>query len=243
MSSVRLTGLAVTFLLAALLVPPPASAFRLVPIEMDFAPSGRDAKKTFSLTNENADPVAVEIVIKARSMDESGQDGLKDAVDDWVVFPEQIILQPGETQSVRVQWVGDAAPAAELPFRLIAEQLPIDIGRPPAQGGQVRLLVRYVASLYVVPPDAKPDVRILSAGPVEGGAALEVVVRNHGTMRHILKDASLTVAAGDRTVTLPPEALTGFAGENVLAGATRRFRLPWPQGLPVGPVTASLSLP
>ncbi len=246
MSCLRRLGL-LTLLLAAALVPAgPAAAFRLVPIEMEFAPAGREATQTFSASNDSAVPVAVEVTIKARAMNESGQDVLQDAFDDWVVFPEQLILQPGETQTIRVQWIGDAAPPRELPFRLVAEQVPVDIGRPPAQGGQVRLLVTYVASLYVVPEGARPDVKIVSAGPVtapNGQAALEVVARNDGTRHRILKDASLGIAAGGKTLTLPAEALEGFAGENILAGATRRFLLPWPAGLPVGPVTVDLSLP
>ena len=243
MSILRRSGPLLLLLVATLLAAAPAGAFRLVPIEMEFAPSGRDATRTFSVTNESSEPVAVEVTIKARAMTETGDDQLTDAYDDWVVFPEQLILQPGETQSIRVQWIGQAAPAKELPFRLIAEQQAVDIGRPPAQGGQVRLLVKYIASLYVVPEGVKPDVRIVSAGPAEGGAVLEIVTRNDGTKRQILKDASLTLKAGGKSLTLEKESLEGFAGENVLPGVTRRFRLPWPPGLPVGPVDATLSLP
>lgn len=221
----------------------PAQAFRLVPIEMDFAPSGRDATKTFSISNDAADPVAVEVTIMSRTMAESGQDQLADASDTWVVFPEQIVLQPGETQTIRVQWIGNPAPTKEIPFRLIAEQLAIDIGKAPAQGGQVRLLVKYIASLYVVPPDARANVALVSAAPADNGAVLELVARNEGTKRQILKDASLKLSAGGQTLTLDATQLEGFAGENILGGTTRRFRLPWPKGLPVGPVTANLILP
>lgn len=220
----------------------PAQAFRLVPIEMEFEPSGRGATQIFRLENENREPVAVEVRVMARSQDADGQDVLAEAPDDWVVFPEQVILEPGQNQSVRVQWVGNAAPAKELAYRLIAEQLPVDIGKAPPQGGQVRLLVRYVASLYVMPQGVRPNVAVASAARTADGK-LEVVVQNAGTSRQILREPTLTLQAGGKTVSLKADQLEGLAGENVLAGTTRRFLLPWPAGLAAGPVTASLKVP
>jgi len=232
-------------LCAGLLLPASADAFRLVPIEMEFDPSGRRATQIFRIENENRAPAAIEIHVMNRSMGRDGEDILEDAGDDWVVFPEQIILEPGETQSIRVQWVGDANPSKELSYRLIAEQLPIDIGQAPAQGGQVRLLVRYVASLYVIPPGAKAKLSVESAQPAAtpDGPRLELIVRNEGTARQVLRDPTLTVTAGGRTLTLGAEQLTGLTGENLLSGTTRRFLVPWPNSLPQGPLTASLAVP
>lgn len=224
----------------------PASAFRLIPIEMNFEPSGRGATQIFRLENDAQTPVAVEISIVGRGQDENGEDVLSGGGDDWVIFPEQLILEPGQNQSVRVQWIGNAAPPKELPFRLVAEQLPIDVGQAPAQGAQVRLLVQYKASLYVVPPGVAPKLTVLSAGPTklsDGGTVLDLRVQNSGTAHQILRDPTLTLAAGNTKVSIKADKLGGLAGENLLPGVTRRFLLPWPQELPVGPLTATIALP
>ena len=223
----------------------PAMAFRLVPIEMEFAPAGRGATQTFRLENDTADPVAVEIRMMSRRMTEQGEDQLEDAADKFTVYPEQVVLQPNQSQSVRVQWTGEANPAKELAFRLVAEQLPVDLGRAPPQGGQVRLLVRYVASLYVTPPGSKSDVKVVSVEPksTPQGKRLEVTVANRGTMRQILREPTLTVQAGSKSIDLRGEQLTGMAGENVLAGGVRRFLIPMPAALAQGPLHASLVLP
>lgn len=224
----------------------PASAFRLVPIEMEFEPSGRGATQIFRIENDKDEPIAVEVTVMARGQNPDGQDILSDAGDDWIVFPEQIILEPGQNQSVRVQWAGTATPPKELAYRLIAAQQPIDIGKAPPQGGQVRLLVQYVASVYVMPPGVKANLSVTGAQAAKGpdGPALEVTVQNTGTTRQILRDPTLTVQAGGKSVALTGEvALNGLTGENVLAGSTRQFVLPWPAGLPVGPVTVSLRVP
>lgn len=246
MSVLRRT-IAPLLLLAAVLLPSSAAqAFRLVPIEMEFEPSGRNATQIFRVENEGNEPVAIEVRVEKRAMDRNGEDILTEAYDDWVVFPEQIILNPKETQSIRVQYVGNATIATEQPYRLIADQLPVDIGRGPAQGGQVRLLVRYVAALYVMPAGVGPDVQVDTAGPTggPGGAGmLELVLTNRGTSRQVLLDPVVTLQAGAQSLKLTGEALTGLAGENLLAGTTRRFLVPWPGGVPQGPVSATLQLP
>jgi len=219
----------------------PAHAFRLVPIEMEFAPAGRGATQTFRVENDSADPVAVELRILARRMSEQGEDQLTEVPDAFLVFPEQIVLQPNQSQSVRVQWTGDANPAKELAFRLVAEQLPVDLGRAPPRGGQVRLLMRYIASVYVTPPTARADVAV--TGVEARGKQLEVSVTNRGGMRQILRDPVLSLRAGGKTIELRGDQLAGLAGENVLAGASRRFLIPWPAGLAQGAMSATLTLP
>lgn len=219
----------------------PAQAFKLTPIEMEFAPSGRGATQTFMLENPNAAPEAIEIRMWQRDMDAMGEDILVEDIDNFVVFPAQIILQPGQEQAVRVQWIGDPAPAGELPYRLIAEQLPIDLGEVQAEGGQMKLLVRYIASLYVVPDGAKPDVALQSAGPAADGSGLELVFTNTGNAHALLTDLTLTISGGGAQAVLTRDDLETVAGQNLLAGHSRSFVIPWPPGIAPGPVEVEFS--
>ena len=242
----RVRGLtALIALLGGLLAAGNAAAFRLVPIEMELEPSGRGATQIFRVENDNRDAVAIEIKILARKMGMSGEDVLTETGDEFVVFPEQMILQPGENQSLRVQWVGDPKPERELPYRLIAEQLPIDIGKAPASGGQVRLLVRYVASLYIKPAGVKAAVSFVSAKQetTPQGPALAIVLRNDGNARQIMKEPTVTLTGGGKTVTLKAEQLAGLVGENLLGGTTRQFLIPVPAGLPAGALTGTIAFP
>ncbi|WP_374666891.1 molecular chaperone [Ramlibacter sp.] len=210
-----------------------AHAMSFTPIEMDFSPSGRGATQVFRLENTTAEPTAVEITLKSRQMKADGEDVLADADDQFNVFPAQVVLQPGQAQTVRVQYVGPAALQAERAFRLIAEQLPIDVGQAPTNGGRMRLLVKYVASVYVVPANVRAVLKTGEAKVVTAGNArwLEVPVTNEGGTRRILKNAQLEVAGR----TLGAEQLKGLEGENVLAGTTRVFRVPAPADLPATP--------
>jgi fimbrial chaperone protein len=222
----------------------PAAAFRLIPIEMNFEPSGRGATQIFRVENDKTVPVAIEVSIIGRGQDQQGEDTEVPMGDDWVLFPEQIILQPGESQSVRVQWIGDATLDRERAFRLIAAQQAIDFGETPTQGGQVKLLVQYKASLYVAPIGTKPQLSLVAAAPGKraDGPGLDLDVRNDGNAHGFLRNPLLTLEAGGKSLVLKADRLDGLANENVLAGVTRRFSLPWPTELPVGPVKAKLEL-
>src|SRR5688572_9827505 len=99
-----------------------------------------------------------------RQVSVDGQEQGSNADDDFLVYPAQILLEPGGRQTVRVTWLGDPAPGQELPYRLLAEQLPIeqiwpDAGlRPTVAVGKLVILYRYKGSAYIRPRGVKPDV-------------------------------------------------------------------------------------
>jgi fimbrial chaperone protein len=220
---------------------PAAHAFKLVPITMDFDPSGRGASRVFRVENDSEKRVAVQISIFQRTMTIDGQEENTPAEDDFMVYPAQMILKPGEVQSVRVKWLGNPDPERELSYRIFAEQLPINLTKEKQSGAKINLIVRYLGSIYIVPKGAKANVEIASiapsAGP-DGERRMSIVFQNRGTAHAILRDLQLTLKAGGKKIQLRGEHLEGIAGENILAGAARRVILPWPPELPEGEVEA-----
>ncbi len=217
-----------------------AHAISFTPIEVDFSPAGRAATQVFRLENTTAEATAVEISVKSRKMERNGDDTLGDADDQFSIFPAQVVLQPGQVQTIRVQYTGPAAIDSERAFRLIAEQLPIDVGQAPQNGGRMRLLVKYVASAYVVPANVKAILSVQSVQAVSDstGKWLDVTVLNDGTTRKVLREAKLVVGS----TTLEGAAVKGLAGENILAKTTRTFRIPAPADLKTASMPARLVL-
>jgi len=201
-------------------------AMTFSPIEMDFSPTGRGATRIFRLENNTSEPTAVEMTIKSRAMAINGDDVLGDAEDQFNIYPPQLVLQPGQFQSVRVQYVGSATLDNERAFRLVAEQLPVDLGEAPQDGGRMRLLVKYIASVYVVPRNVRALLSVSEAQIVSEGAQrwLQVKVQNDGGTRKILKNAKLIIGP----LSLSGDALLGMEGENVLAQTARVFRVKLP---------------
>ena len=224
-----------------------AFALKVVPFVAEFAPKGTGANQTFQVQNDTDQPAAVQLTMVHRDMDELGQEKLTDAEDDFTVFPPQMVLLPQESRAVRVQWLGNPDPKSELTYRLIVEQLPVELSQVPQRGGQVRITVRYETAIYVLPQGAKGDLVVEKAEEQPGAAGahqLALTLRNTGTAHALVQAPVLTLKpASGAAVTLSTEdQLKGLINENVLAGHARRFLLPWPQGLAAGPVQAALKV-
>ncbi len=238
---------------AGALMAPPSWAdatYQLSPSSLTLEPSGSRSTGSFQVRSTGDEPVAIEIRVTERQMDLNGKETRPDAEDDFVVYPPQILLQPGQVQTVRVTWLGEPNPTHELPFRLMAEQLSIAFDEPEAEVTtavvRINALYNFVASLYVAPRGVSPNVVLESASHqnINGQDALVVQFHNQGTAHQLLTGLHLTLTprAGGQTVTLNPEQLQGVSGENLLAQNQRQFTVPWPAGLPVGPVTATFDL-
>jgi fimbrial chaperone protein len=230
--------------LLALMLSVTASAFELKPMTQTFEPAGRGVNNTFVVHNDLDEEVAVTLTIKARAVDAEGVETLKDTKD-FVVFPTEIMLKGKASQTVRVKWQGDSSVPLERPYRFIAEQVQLKHSRSQPFGASmaIKLVLRYGGTIYVATNKARPDVVVAEVKKVDapGGAALELVLANHGSRHAIIDQPSLSVKAGGATRRFTPAELEkALAGENILAGGQRRIRLPWPAELPAGPLEAKL---
>ncbi len=220
----------------------PAAAFKMTPIELTFPLEGRETRQSVVLQNETAEPAAIEITVHKRTMTRDGKDVLDGPVQDFLVVPSQVVLMPGRSQTVRIQWQGQPV-EQEAAYRLIAEQLAVDIGEAVQQGGRMRLLVRYEGALYVKPDGTAHDVTVESAViRQDGGKAsmLDLSFHNKGTAHVGLSDLSLEIKRnGASLAKLAPDALEGVSGENLLAGHRRDFTIALPQPVDPGPADVS----
>lgn len=140
-----------------------AQAFSFEPITQDYTPSGRGANNVFKVSNSDTENVAIKITIRPRRLEPDGTEVQGELSDLFLIYPKQIILKPGESRSIRVKWLGDPEPDTELPFRIIAAQVPVSFSDTiQTEGGQITLTYRYEGNIYIVPPGAKPKIGIKS---------------------------------------------------------------------------------
>ncbi|MDA1132782.1 MAG: molecular chaperone [Proteobacteria bacterium] len=210
-----------------------AAAFQLIPIVMEFAPSGRAATQTFGIWNDAAEPVAVQIDMVERLVGIDGSETLPPAGDRFLVYPNQALVPPNEMQLIQVRWLGEADLARELAFRIIAEQLPVALEGAPPPGGRIDILVRYEGAVYVTPAGATSSLAVEEAARevTDAGVRLAVTIANRGTRHGVLNGAVLSLRTDAAGIELKGAELSGLEGENVLAGNRRRFLLPWPESL------------
>lgn len=204
-------------------------AFTLIPMSTTLDPKGMGTAQNFRLDNSSSNRVAFQISVLTRDMDENGNETNQSAAALFTVFPPQGAIAPGKSQNVRLVWKGPANPDRELAFRLVAEELPVNF-TPEAGKAQIKVLLRYMAAVYVAPRNVKSSLQVGGCVRTETNTYV-LTVTNSGTAHRVLREPklSLTDPQGQRRE-VPSEALQPVASENVLAGRTRRFVLTLPGG-------------
>ena len=206
-----------------------AHALLLSPMSASLAPSGEGATHTFELTNQFDRTIAVQLSIGERVQSATGAESVRrDAGISrrFVLFPASVSLKPKEKRLVRLAWRGEPHLDHELNFRLIAEQLPISgerKGDEAERRAAVNLLMKYIAAVYITPPESKSNVEILNVA--RAGAKMRIRIRNSGRRHQILRRFHLQWDGGS----LDPEQPRELAGQNILAGQERDFEFAWPK--------------
>ncbi len=227
----------------------PALAFKLDPISRVFEPAGAGATQSYQVINDSAEQIAVELSMVERKISLDGEETTESADDDFLVYPSQMILPPQGVQSVRVTWLGNPNPEKELAYRLVAEQLPINLEKPEASQpetttGGIKMMFRYMGSVYIRPKNAQSNVvlnSITHEKGTDGNDLLVVTFDNQGTRRAVLSELNLNLTSQGNQLTLKPEQLEGINNGVILAGNKRKFTIPWPQQLPIGEVTGTFT--
>ncbi len=254
-------------LAVAVLLPLPAAAYSVAPSLVMLRSTGSGSSAFLRLENKAMKPAAIEITIHEHRRDLDGKSIQgAEANDDFIIYPAQLVMIPGDEVSVQVRWIGEPALGTERAYTLVTREVAIPrsaADQPDASAGvriEITVLMNYEVRIYVTPPGAKPKTVVESvaerkqAEPAGEGAVgaesalLEVILANRGTARQVMEKMSLVFvpldAAGkplkQPAVTLAATKVPGMSSP-LLAGDRRRLLIPRPAGLPAGPVRVTLS--
>jgi fimbrial chaperone protein len=234
------------------------AGYSLTPLITVLEPSRHKTTAEVVIKYEGADnvkvPLPIELKVKSR---EISLDGLNvifhddKAADDFVIYPAQIVLMPGETQRVQVQWVGESMPKKEIAYGLIADQAPVKLGdedlpRTKAEG-RLNILTRYEGIILVHPAGVHPNVVVDSAVFIKdshGRPRMVITFNNIGTAMQKLAGVKLKVTSLDKnnrpltnkSISYKPFLDSQKTNHSLFAGFRRKLDLPWPEGVPFGPV-------
>ena len=207
-----------TLILLAKLLIANAHAFELSPTVSVITLPQDAGGITLYLKNPREKPLPVELNMVERTVHEDGAEDYKPADALFLVFPPQAVINPGETQAFRVQWLGDA-PAESRSFTLFAKEIPVDL---TASGSpQVQTVFKMGASIHVTPAAAKPDISLTHSQVT--GKDLQITLKNSGNRFIYLNEVSLIFP--DKTYT--GTDLANIAGRTLLTpGSIRTFTVP-----------------
>lgn len=205
-----------------------ANGFEFTPMEREFAASGSQATQTFFLENKSANPVAIELNMYKRSHDTSGRE-TRTVTNDFFIFPKSVKLSGNEKRAVRVTWQGPGTVSTELAYRLVAEQLNVNVDRLPTdrKGVDIRYIMTYVASVYVSPDKGKSEVRVSSVDAHNG--VIKVRLDNLGNKHRILAGAKLVLNSSSGTSRVfSGNDVAPIQKMNLLAKSTQYFLIRQP---------------
>lgn len=201
-------------------------AFKFSPMSQSIELDKDQRRAIFSLENDSSSPMAIQLKLKTRKMNEDGSEEQKelDKGDALTLFPEQVILPPGEKRSIRVSWKGDKPPAYEKAYRVIAEQLPIEMNKEDKDRPGIKMLLRYVAALYLTPSKASPNTKLNNSAITD--ERVELHLDNKGESHQLINLMSLQFKTGDKKKIIKASEVEGLSGENLLAKTKRIFKIP-----------------
>jgi fimbrial chaperone protein len=180
----------------------------------------------YFLENDSDQAIAVQVSLAKREMDINGVESNSKVSDELTVYPTQLIIPPNEKRSVKVSWMGSVVPTKELAFRIIAEQLPIDLEKNKSKKASIKVLLRYVAALYVKAEDYNSDIKITEIKTNDKKVSIQV--ENNGKKHQVLANLNLKFIDDKKKkeVLLEAADLKGMSGENILADSKRVFSFP-----------------
>ena len=233
-SFLRATSVAAAIMVSALLAPfDAADAMTVQPVVLDLSTSGRGMSQVITVQNTFADPLPVEIRVEEVTPTSTGVKGTGKDPGDLLVFPPQALIPPGQTQTFRVQWVGDPALARSKHYYVTVAQLPVQL---PQGQSAIQILYNFQVLVSVAPPGIKPAVQIVGANIVKNKAGkpiAELTVKNDSPAHGYLSRGRLEIVERDASghqvfdKVLPgPEIQQTIGFGLVAAGQTRTIQVP-----------------
>jgi P pilus assembly protein, chaperone PapD len=236
------------------------AGFSMMPLIVTLEPSKQitTGEVVISFQGDVKAPTAIEIKVKGREVLLDGATVLyheDKSADNFVVYPSQIVLMPGEIQRVQIKWVGESIPKKEIAYGLIAEEAPIKLGdeneaRTKPMG---RLIItgRYEGAIVVLPSGVKPSTLVDSAKSgldTAGNNQLILLINNKGSARQKLQGIKLQVTPLDKngkmifnkSMAYKPIISDAQTKQSLFPGYLRRLTMPWPPGLAVGPIKVTV---
>jgi len=200
-----------------------ALAFSVLPPSQDVVPNAGLYNTLIQVVNTREEPLALELEIHERVFGADAAETLRPADDEFVIFPPQVIVPPGETQTFRIQYLGESLDGQSKSFRLYIGEVLAPLA--PDEPQQIRQRTVFGAAIHLVPDGIRAEVRVASIETVthDGATKTRVVLRNDGGRYVYLTD--LDIRAGDRPITVDDMELP--TQTTILPpGGSRTFYLP-----------------
>lgn len=155
-----------------------ASAYNVAPLRLRLEPVGAGATGRIEVRNTEARPITLSVEANAVSVTDAGATQSRPEAEDIIIFPPQLVLQPGQSQAIQVRYVGDPQLAQARLYSARITQEPIDMNT--GAQAQLKMGVDFVAAIVVAPRDAQGEVTVDAFRVEPATRRVAVDMRNTG---------------------------------------------------------------
>jgi len=188
---------ALTMFCAAIAPVQVAQAMTVQPVVIDLQTAGRQMSTVITVENTFATQLPVELSVQELELTPDGVKQTGNDPGDLMIFPPQTIIEPGQTQTFRLQYVGDPALAKSKHYYVTVAQLPVKL---PEGQSAIQILYNFQVLVSVTPAGAKPQITVQSAeiGKNAAGKPIAVLtVANDSAAHGYLANGRLRVVQKD----------------------------------------------
>ena len=190
---------ALTMFCAAIAPVQVAQAMTVQPVVIDLQTAGRQMSTVITVENTFATQLPVELSVQELELTPDGVKQTGNDPGDLMIFPPQTIIEPGQTQTFRLQYVGDPALAKSKHYYVTVAQLPVKL---PEGQSAIQILYNFQVLVSVTPAGAKPQITVQSAEIGKNAAGKPIAVLTvandsaahgylaNGRLRLVQKDAA-----------------------------------------------------
>ncbi len=219
-------------ILAALVPGGAVRAYEVTPMRVFLQPDRGQNSATITINNIREEPLPVEIQVLRRVVAANGEQVFEPAEEEFIIFPPQVQIAPGQSQAVRIQFVGELEEVAEA-FVVQVTEVPVN----KLEGTGIQFTYNFGVAVYVQPPQARSRLAVGEAAATDG--TLRFKVANSGNDYGFLTGQALEYRLGALRVTLTPDELSGMVSNPIVPpGATREFAFPLASTPGAGPAAA-----
>jgi fimbrial chaperone protein len=189
-------------------------------------------RRSHLLTVINTDqnrPKAIRVKALKWQLDQQGND-IRSPTDDLIFFPIQFVLPAGGRRSIRVAPRIHVAPTLEGSYRVMVQEVPVDLeGENEIRTG-VRLITSYATAFYIAP--LRPLSKLIIKDLTITQHQLNFTLLNNGNAHTHLHELSILILQDNKEYLIDkPESLKHIYNENMLANGQRNFIYTWSESL------------
>lgn len=199
------------------------------PMVSELQPIGSNARTALTVYNDGDSVMTIEASPLSMALSLTGEETLTPADDDIIVFPPTAIIQPGQSQVLQVQYIGDPEISVSRVYRVQIEQLSVAMDKKTA-AVQVNFKMNTILHVAPVASESSLVVNSITSGAESGVSLIEVA--NTGNRYAAMYSSSWVISSGDNTLQLDSAELeTRLDGNLVLPNQTRVLQFKVPEGI------------